>query len=114
MNNLSLIILDGNLVADPEKKDLGKQLLTTFRVASNHEYGNTSEKKFVSYFQIECWNKLAQNCFEFLKKGNKVTIQGELRQDRWEDSSGSKKSNVKIIAKSVRFDSPKSKVEKAA
>ena len=42
-----------------------------------------------------------------------MTIQGELRQDRWEDSNGNKRSLVKILARSVRFDTPK-KEEAAA
>lgn len=114
MNNLALVVLDGRLVADPERKDMQKNTLTKFRVASNHEFGNADDKKFVSYFQVECWSKLADACATYLKKGSKVTIQGDLRQDRWEDSRGQKRSAVKVLARSVRFDTTKKEAEAAA
>ena len=75
--------------------------------------GGGSQKaanKTVSYFPVECWEKLAENCTQYLRKGSRVTIQGELREDRWKDQNGKNCSQLKIVARSVRFDqSPNSK-----
>ncbi len=107
MQNLANVFMDGNLVADPEVKHLkSNRVVTAFRVAVNHDYNaSRDDRKFVSYFQVECWEKLAENCARFLKKGDHVTLTGELRQDRWQDGEGRTHSIVKIVARYVRFDS---------
>ncbi|MCB1174182.1 MAG: single-stranded DNA-binding protein [Leptospiraceae bacterium] len=114
MNNMALVVLDGNLTADPEQRDAGKQLVARFHVASNHEFGNANDKKFVSFFQIECWNKLAENCIKYLHKGDRVTIQGDLRQDRWQDGDGKSRTLIKVVARSVRFDYTKKREDDKA
>ncbi|MCB1324417.1 MAG: single-stranded DNA-binding protein [Spirochaetales bacterium] len=115
MNNLSIAVLDGNLTADPETKQIGQdRTVTNFRVALNHEYGaaNTGDgKEFVSYVPVECWNKLAENCGRYLKKGSRVTVTGDIRQDRWKDNDGHSRSQIKVIAQRVRFDSSPRKDE---
>ena len=112
MRNIAQIILDGNLTADPEtrKTPTGK-IVVNFRVAANHEWGNKDGQKSVSYFPVECWDKLAENCGQYLHKGSKVTIQGELREDRWTDTEGKKHNRLKILAHSVRFDARPKNVE---
>ena len=106
MMNLAQIILDGNLTADPEiRKTPTNKTVANFRVAANHEWGNKNGNKSVSYFPVECWEKLAENCGQYLHKGSKVTVQGELREDRWTDTEGKKYSKIKVVARSVRFDS---------
>ncbi|MCB1322224.1 MAG: single-stranded DNA-binding protein, partial [Leptospiraceae bacterium] len=43
MNNLSIVILDGNLTHDPELKEVGEnRRVTRFTVAANHEYGGNT------------------------------------------------------------------------
>lgn len=106
MQNIAQIYLDGNLTADPETKEVrSNRTLTTFRIAANHDWNNKDGNKMVSYFSVECWEKLAENCGRFLKKGDHVTLLGDLRQDRWRDTEGQPRSTVKIVARYVRFDS---------
>jgi len=115
MNNLSIVVLDGNLVADPEIKSVkGDKSVANFSIAVNHEFASKEGNHHVSYFHIECWDKLAASCGQFLKKGSRITIRGELRQDRWKDESGKTQSRVKIVAQAVRFDSKQKKHEEEA
>lgn len=112
MNNLAIAVLDGNLVRDPETKKLkGDKTVTTFSVALNHEWGGKDGQKTVSYVPVETWDRLAENCASFLKKGSRVTISGNLRQDRWQDDDGKKHGRIKVVAHNVRFDSTKKKEE---
>lgn len=115
MNNVALAVLDGNLTRDPETKTIktGK-ITTTFTVAMNHEYGNKDGNKSVSYIQVETWDKLAENCANFLKKGSRVTVSGSLREDRWKTEDGKARNRHKVVAQTVRFDSPKKDQEEAA
>jgi single-strand DNA-binding protein len=82
----------------------------TIAIACNHAERFVNREN-VSYFVIECWDKLAENCAMYLKKGSKVTVQGSLRQDRWKDAEGKTRSKVKIVAQNVRFDSVKRQQE---
>ena len=104
---MAYTILDGNLTSDPETKKINNgKTITTFSIAINH-YSKTSEdgNGEVSYIDVETWDKLADNCSEFLKKGKMVTVIGSLRQERWKSQDGTNRQKYKVIASSVRFDS---------
>lgn len=115
MNNLSLAVLDGNLTRDPETRTIktGKSV-TTFTVAMNHEYGSKEGNKSVSFILVETWDKLAENCAAYLKKGSRVTVSGNLREDRWKDEGGKQHNRHKVIAQTVRFDGGRKDKEEAA
>jgi single-strand DNA-binding protein len=105
MNNLNSILLEGNLVRNPEIKYTPQGTpLCKFCIASNRFYKQNNEfQKEVSYFNITTWSKLAQTCNERLKKGRGVRVVGRLKQDRWEDPEGKIKSAIHIIANHVEF-----------
>lgn len=105
MNSLNSILLEGNLVRDPESKTLpsGSQVCS-FSVASDRFFKqNEILEKEVSYFDVEAWARLGQSCVENLKKGRGVRVVGRLKQDRWTDNEGKTKSKVKIVAEHVEF-----------
>lgn len=105
MNSLNSILLEGNLVKDPENKTLpsGSQVCN-FAVASDRFFKqNDILEKEVSYFDVEAWARLGQSCAENLKKGRGVRVVGRLKQDRWTDGEGKTKSKVKIVAEHVEF-----------
>lgn len=106
MKNLAIAILDGNLVRDPETKQTkNEKTVTRFAVALNHEWGAKDGDKSVSFVDVECWDRLAETCAQYLKKGRYVTVTGQLRQDRWKDNDGKSHSRLKIVAQNVRFGS---------
>ena len=110
MNSLNSILLEGNLVRDPESKTLatGTQVCD-FTVASDRFYKQDDElEKEVSYFDVEAWARLGQACAENLKKGRGVRVVGRLKQDRWTDPEGRPRSRVKIVAEHVEFKPLKS------
>lgn len=105
LNNLNSIILEGNLVRDPQLKTTPNgHDVCSFAVASNRFYRqNDATEKEVSYFDIETWARLAQTCGANLQKGRGVRVVGRLKQDRWQDSAGKTLSRVKIVAEHVEF-----------
>jgi single-strand DNA-binding protein len=105
MNSLNSILLEGNLVRDPESKTLstGTQV-TNFTVASDRFYKqNENTEKEVSYFDVEAWARLGLACAQNLKKGRGVRVVGRLKQDRWQDPEGKPRSRVMIVAEHVEF-----------
>lgn len=109
MNNLAACFIEGNLTHDPESRTTKNgKVVTSFSVAVNHDYSGKDGGEFVSYFNVETWDRLAESCRDYLKKGRGVLIQGVLRQDRWKDDQGVNHSRVKIMANQVRFENKKS------
>ncbi|MDR1257284.1 MAG: single-stranded DNA-binding protein, partial [Spirochaetaceae bacterium] len=76
----------------------------TFSLASNRYYKqDKGMEKEVSFFDVEAWSKLAENCRSMGYKGRGVRVVGRLKQDRWNDTEGKTHSRVSIIAEHVEF-----------
>ena len=105
MNSLNSILLEGNLVRDPEQKTLPSgSAVCEFAVASDRFYKqNDALEKEVSYFDVEAWSRLGAACSQNLKKGRGVRVVGRLKQDRWTDPEGKQRSKVIIVAEHVEF-----------
>ena len=115
MNNLNSILVEGNLVRDPELSYTTKgQAVCKFAVACNRYYKQDQElQKEVSYFDVTTWARLAETCSQYLKKGRGVRVVGRLKQDRWTDQEGKGHSRVLIVAEHVEFK-PQFNKEKTA
>ncbi|GHU47518.1 hypothetical protein FACS1894200_03010 [Spirochaetia bacterium] len=102
MNNLNSVLIEGNLVKDPEFRVLPKgSSLCKFSIASNRRGGDQDE---VSFFEVETWKDLAENCRQLGFKGRGVRVVGRLKQGRWTDAdSGKIHSKVIIVAEHVEF-----------
>lgn len=105
MNSLNSVLLEGNLVRDPELKQTPKGTdVCTFTIASNRYYKVENEyQQEVSFFDIETWAKQANLCGEILKKGRGVRIVGRLKQNRWKGNDGKTMVKVYIVADHVEF-----------
>jgi single-strand DNA-binding protein len=105
MNNLNSILIEGNLVRDPLYRTTPKGTsLCTFTLASNRFFKQDSGlEKEVSFFDVESWAKLAENCYNLGRKGRGVRVVGRLKQDRWSGTDGKSHSKVAIVAEHVEF-----------
>lgn len=114
MASFNRVVLIGNLTRDPEVKYLPSgSPVATFSIAVNRRYTSKEgdKKEEVDFFDIETWNKTAEMCSEYLNKGRAVMIEGRLKQDRWDDESGNKRSKLKIVAQTVQFLSGRGEVQ---
>jgi single-strand DNA-binding protein len=105
MNNLNSILIEGNLVRDPAYKETAKGTpVCTFSIASSRFYrsGENMEKE-VSFFDVETWSKLAEQCYNLGRKGRGVRVVGRLKQERWNGSDGKAHSKVSIVAEHAEF-----------
>lgn len=105
MNSLNSVLLEGNLVRDPEERRTPQDMLVcNFTIALNRSYKKDDDfVKEVSYFDIEVWSTLAESCLKHLCKGRGVRVVGRLKQDRWVDDSEKTHSKIKIVAEHVEF-----------
>ncbi len=106
MASVNKIIVIGNLGKDPEMRFTPSgHPITSFSVATNRSY-TTAEgerKEETEWFTVVTWNKLAEQCNQFLTKGRLVYVEGRFHMRTWEGQDGQKHYQNEIVANSVRF-----------
>ncbi|MGL4982545.1 MAG: single-stranded DNA-binding protein [Treponemataceae bacterium] len=105
MNQLNSLILEGNLVRDPEKKNMASgNTLVNFTIAVNRSYkkeAGTYEKE-TSFFDCEAWGSIAEYLTK-ARKGNAIRVVGRLKQSKWVGSDGKNHSKVVIVCEHSEF-----------
>lgn len=102
--NLNKAMIIGNLTRDPETRTTpGGQSVCNFGVATNLVWTDQSgeKQKRVEFHNVVAWRKLAEICSQYLRKGNKVYIEGRLQTRDWEAQDGSKRQRTEIIAENM-------------
>jgi single-strand DNA-binding protein len=83
----------GNLVADPEIREINGKQLAKFTVATNRNIKRGDAYESVATFlDCESWGSIVQ-VIERWQKGSKVQFSGELEQQTWE-RDGQKRSKL--------------------
>ena len=99
------VTVTGNITRDPELRFTpGGSAVATFGLAWNRRWQNrqTNEtEEQVSFFDVTCWNTLAENVSESLVKGTRVIVNGRMEQRSWETQDGDRRSKIEIIADEV-------------
>ncbi|MFA5518022.1 MAG: single-stranded DNA-binding protein [Spirochaetota bacterium] len=114
MNNFAAATIEGFVTQDPQlKKTKTGKSVCTFSIAVNH-YSKTEDPPRVSFIEVETWERIAEMCSNNVKKGKRLMIIGNLRQDRWENEEGKARSRIKIVGNEIRFLESKLKQEEAA
>ena len=100
---MQIFICTGNLTKDVELRETpnGKSV-ATLSIAVNRPFSNDTD-----FFNITVWNKQAENCAKFLKKGNKVAIIGSIQNRQYTADDGTKRTVTEIQADTVEFLTPK-------
>lgn len=76
--------------------------------------GENYEDKTI-WWSVTCWQKTAENCAQFLRKGSKVLIVGEVEEARsFTDRAGEHRASLEFTANSVIFLDSKSSGESAS
>jgi single-strand DNA-binding protein len=109
--DLNKVMLTGHLGADPEMRFTPQgSAVTTFRVASNRPWksGDGVQHEDTEWFRIVAWDKLAEICNEYLKKGTRVYIEGRLQTRSWDDrDTGEKRYITEVVAQDMIILTPK-------
>jgi len=54
------------------------------------------------WIEIEAWDKIAENCKKYLKKGSLVVIEGKLKLNSWKNKSGFAQSKITVVAEFIK------------
>ncbi|MDR0377059.1 MAG: single-stranded DNA-binding protein [Spirochaetaceae bacterium] len=104
MADINHVVLVGRLTRDAELKyTAGGQAVCKFAVAINRR--RKSGDQWVdeaNFFDIVLWGRQGESLNQYLVKGKQIGIDGELRQDRWEQD-GQNRSKVEIVANNIQL-----------
>ncbi len=119
MNNVNLI---GRLTRDPELRILnGGTTLCQFTLAVDKNLSRAKKQEFeasgkptADFIRIVTWDKQAEHCKNYLRKGSKAAVQGRITTSVSEDSEGNKRYFTDVVASNVEFlDSVKQREQNA-
>lgn len=95
------IILVGNLTRDPEIRYIGSgAAVTKFTLAVNRRSKQGEETDF-----IDCvaWEKLAETCNTYLKKGSSCLVEGRLSIRSYETKEGEKRKATEVVLNTMQM-----------
>lgn len=99
--DINKVMISGRLGRDVELRITPNgSSVATFSVASSRsaKQSDGQLKEQTEWFRVVAWEKLADTCATYLKKGSSVFIEGRLQTREWNDPQGQKHSTTEVIA----------------
>ncbi|WP_375610439.1 MULTISPECIES: single-stranded DNA-binding protein [unclassified Bartonella] len=105
--SLNKVILIGNLGADPEIRRLNSgDQVANLRIATSESWRdrNTNERKErTEWHSIVIFNEnLVKVAEQYLKKGSKIYIEGQLQTRKWQDQNGNDRYTTEVVLQKYR------------
>lgn len=113
---LNRVMVIGNLGRDPEMRYTpGGQAVTSFNLAATRTWitADGDRRDATEWFNVVSWGSLAEICNQYLTKGRRVYIEGELRTRGWEQPDGKKHFRTELVANEMILLGPRPKQESA-
>jgi single-strand DNA-binding protein len=107
MAGVNKVILVGNLGKDPEvRRTQSGEPIVNFSVATSENWRdkNTGERKEkTEWHRVVIFNEhLAKIAEQYLRKGSKVFVEGQLATRKWTDKDGQEKYTTEIVLNRFR------------
>jgi single-strand DNA-binding protein len=105
--SVNKVILVGNLGRDPEVRRLGSgDPVVNLRIATSESWKDKQSgerKEKTEWHSVVIFNEnLGRVAEQYLKKGSKVYIEGQLQTRKWQDQSGQEKYTTEIVLQRFR------------
>jgi single-strand DNA-binding protein len=106
MASLNKVQIIGRLGKDPELKyTQSGQAVTNFSVATDESYTSRDGARVegVEWHRVNVWDRMAENCANYLRKGSLVYVEGSLKTRQWQDQQGQTRYSTEIRAQRIQF-----------
>ena len=111
MENLNAVMLAGNLAREPELRETqsGFQILQfTLCTTRTRKNGEGVWEEYPIWTECKMFGARAASLKQYLHKGTRVYVIGELNQEQWtENATGSKRSKHVVEVRKIEFSSPR-------
>ena len=106
MAGVNKVILVGNLGADPEARSLNNGgEVVNMRVATSESWKNNDgeRQERTEWPNVVIFNEnLGRVAKNYLRKGSKVYLEGQIQTRKWQDQSGNDKYTTEIVLQRFR------------
>ena len=102
--DVNVVVLNGRLTRDSEYKAFatGNGVLRFSIAVNRRKKEGESWVDDVSYIDVALYGRSAETLRPYLIKGKQISVEGELRQDRWEQD-GTTRSRIYVAANNVQL-----------
>ena len=89
-------------------------MVASFSLAVNRRFVKQGEERQADFINIVAWNKTAEFCSKYFKKGQQVGIIGRIQTRNYEDDNKVKHYVTEVVAEEVYFaDSKKERADES-
>ena len=107
---LNKVILIGRLTKEPELRYTPSgAAVASFTLAVNRTRANAQGERETDFIPVVVWQKLAENCANYIGKGSLVAVDGRIQVRTYEAKDGQRRWVTEVIAENVRFLDKKEK-----
>lgn len=105
--SVNKVVLVGNLGKEPEMRYLPNgNAVANLTIATSESWKDkqTGEKKEkTEWHRLTVFNRLGEMCGEYLKKGNKIYVEGKLETKKWQDQQGQDRYTTGIVVDKIEM-----------
>jgi len=102
--SLNKAMLIGHVGADPEvRTTAGGTRVATFSLATSRRWTGRSgqDQEKTEWHRIVAWDRLAEVVERFVRKGERLYVEGRIEYRSWEDAAGQTRYATEIIAQDL-------------
>ena len=106
---MNKVILIGRLTKDVELRytQTNNTAVASFSLAVNRKFVKSGEERQADFINIVAWNKTAEFCSKYFKKGQQVAVVGRIQTRNYDDDKGQKHYVTEVVAEEVYFGDSK-------
>ena len=103
---INRVLISGRLTRDPDRRYAPDgTAVTGFSLAYHRRYrakdGSAAES--TGYVDVSTYQRLAEVCGEYLKKGSPVLVEGRLQTREWTTVKGERRTRLEVRGDQVHF-----------
>ena len=111
---MNKVVLIGRSTKNIElKQTTSGTFITEFGIAVSRAFKNANGEYESDFFNCIAFNKLAETVSKYVKKGDKLAVEGRLQTRNYTNREGNKVYVTEIIVENVEFLQPKKQEEQA-
>lgn len=99
---LNIFLVAGRLTADPEMQNIGENRLCKFTIACFRPKRKGQDEHETDFFNCVAWNRNGDTIISYFKKGDMITIVGEVHINRYE-KDGQKRNATEVKVEEIHF-----------
>jgi single-strand DNA-binding protein len=100
------VLLSGRLTRDPDRRYAADGThVTSFTMAFNRHYRTREGRlaEHTGYVSVMTYQRLAEVCGQYLRKGSAVLVEGRLQMREWTAAQGGARQRLELRGEAVHF-----------